>query len=129
MLAPDILTREEMFKPQSGVFWKKCVRSDGNEVVLMMASENIKESGDELIGTLVKTIAIYDMWGYKTTFRHANSPLKHDFEYEVGKTLNGPIWGYDTFEKAQRKWVGMYGASKDERYEKLATFGGRGILL
>ena len=132
MLAPDVLTKKDMYEPCPGIFWKKCVRNDGNEVVLMMAYDGVKEQGGgeytELVGYRVNVVAIYDMWGYKTTFKHANSPMRKDFVYEVGKTLDGPIWGYDTFEKAQRKWVGKYGASKDDRYMELATFGGRKIL-
>ena len=131
MQAPDILSHDEMFAEANGVMWKKCVRNDGNEVVLMMEAKDV-ESGDadkfELIAGQVKVIAIYDMWGYKTSFKHANSPLRPEFVYEVGKTLDGPIWGFPTFEMAQRKWVGQYGASKDIRYVNLATSGWRELL-
>ena len=130
MQPPDVLSKEGMFSEQPGIMWKKCLRDDGNEVVLMMEATKIKSGliAHELIADEVKVLAIYDMWGYKTSFRHANSPSVKGFVYEVGKTVAGPIWGYARFEMAQRKWVGMYGASKDSRYEELATAGGRKIL-
>ena len=131
MLPPDALSAKDMLQPVDGIFWKKCIRDDGNEVVLMMRHERSKDGRcdyREVVGYGVTVEAIYDMWGYKTTFRHAVSPTRHEFVYEVGAFLEGPIWGYRTFDEAQRKWVGMYGASKDDRYTDLATFGGRKII-
>ncbi len=131
MQAPDVLSHGEMFQEIQGAMWKKCIREDGNEVVLMLEVENVKKDDrpePELIADQAKILAIYDMWGYKTTFRHAMSPTCHQFVYEVGKTVKGPIWGYPRFETAQRKWVGKYGASEDGRYIDLATSGGRQIL-
>lgn len=133
MQAPDVLTEKAMFEPLDVVMWKKCYRHDGNEVVVMMEAEGMKEGNVdkfEFIADSVTVLAIYDMWGYKTGFKTAISPLRHNFVYEVGKKLKGPIWGFDTFEKAQRKWVGIeyYGASKDDRYVGLATSGGRKLL-
>lgn len=133
MQAPDILTREAMFEPAGGIMWKKCYREDGNEVVLMMEAKGVKKGTHdafELIADSVTAVAIYDMWGYRTDFKTAMSPLNHSFVYEVGREAQGPIWGFDTFEKAQRKWVGVesYGAAKDGRYVALATKGGRTIL-
>ena len=132
MHAPDILTKKDMYEPCGGIFWKKCLRDDGNEVVLMMAYTDVKTAPGypyvEMIGYGVNVIAIYDMWGYKTSFKHAISPIRHEFVYEVGQILEGPIWGYDTFEKAQRKWVGCNGAFHDERYVQLATADGRKLI-
>lgn len=133
MQAPDVLNDKTMFEPMQGIMWKKCYRYDGNEVVLMMEAKGIREGRAdefELIADSVTVLAIYDMWGYKTGFNTALSPLNHKFIYEVGKEAKGPICGFDTFEKAQRKWVGVeyYGASKDDRYVRLATSGGRKIL-
>lgn len=124
MTPKNQLSKNDMFTPMPGIMWKKCMRPDGNEVVLMMAAENMKVAY-ECTASAVTCIAIYDMWGYKTDLKTCSSPIHPEFVYRVGKRRKGPIWGYETFEKAQRKWVGQYGASKDDRYMELATEGGR----
>ena len=132
MQPPSVLTEEEKLKPVKGIFWKKAYCADGNQVVVMMKAPNIKIEKQckppELVAKSVKVLGIYDMWGYLTGLTETESPSKKGFVYEVGKTIRGPIWGYDTFDKAQRKWVCGYGAAKDDRYIELATRGGRKLL-
>lgn len=120
------LTKEDMFAVVPGVMWKKAVCADGNEVILMMEATNMK-IGHECTASSVKCLAIYDMWGYKTDLKKCLSPIRKQFVYRVGYSRKGPIWGFETFDKAQRKWVGVYG-EKDKRYVELATEGGRHLI-
>lgn len=124
----NVLSKEDMFTPIAGVMWKKAVCKDGNEVILMMEA-NITQGGGQVacIASKIKSLAIYDMWGYRTDLKTCLSPMKQTFVYRIGQTRKGPIWGFDTFEMAQRKWVGLYG-EKDDRYLALATEGGRHLI-
>ena len=132
MKLPNVLSDKDKFKPIKGIFWKKAYCADGNEVCVMMQAASIKVEKHcvppELVAQSVKVLGIYDMWGYLTGLTETNSPTQKDFVYKVGKTIKGPIWGYDTFDKAQRKWVGQHGSAKDDRYIRLATEGGRKLL-
>lgn len=124
MQPPEIIKKSND-KRVSNLGYKKVFCKDGNEVVLLLSMDeetNFQKPTATSYGIArsVTVLAVYDMWGYKTDLKTANSHWDKNFVYEVGETYapkNG-IWYWPTFKQAQSYWLNA-GEVKDERYEKL----------
>lgn len=124
MQLPNII-KKRTDKRVYNIGYKKVFCEDGNEVVLLLSMDeesNIKKptETDYGIARSVKVLAVYDMWGYKTSLLEAHSHYDPKFKYKVGMSYapdNG-IWYWPTFHQAQEYWLNA-GEVKDPRYAKL----------
>ena len=125
----EILTEEEKDLAKDGIAWKKVFCLDGNEVLALLSFDPKKANvqrvgGYYVIKGPVLILAIYDMWGYRTSIETANSFYDRSFSYKVGKTVKGEngIWAWPTFNEAVDYWKNQSTMhARDLRYDRLGS--------
>ncbi len=121
------LTEKDKGLRTKGIAWKKAFCSDGNEVLVLLSFDPrtaMPEKGCYyVLKCPVTVLAIFDMWGYRTSLEETKSLHDRGFAYQVGETVRAAsgIWAWPTFNEAVNYWRNertMHGW--DERYEKIA---------
>lgn len=124
----EILTEDEKNIRAEGIAWKKAFCADGNEVLVLLSFNKNDVAGMPLEGDYyvlqcpVTVLAIYDMWGYRTTIEETRSFFNRDFVYKIGKTIKAEkgIWAWPTFNEAVDYWKNEPNMHvRDKRYESL----------